>query len=85
MQKAIRSALDHAREISDQLRKAKADLGFQRGDQMCEDKTAEQLDRWSIESKLGEGLTAALAHTEHLIQELEGLDEALGHTDSSCS
>ena len=77
LKEAITSALRRARKIEDFLRRAKSEIGFQSGDQVGEDKTAEQLDRWVAERALSEELVAAQAMAERLTQKLELLEKSL--------
>jgi hypothetical protein len=74
---AIIGSLRYARRSIGYLKRARAKLGVQRGDQVGEDKTAEQLDRWEAERTLNEGLTAAQGHAERLARVLEELKEGL--------
>jgi hypothetical protein len=81
---AIVGSLRHARRSMTYLKQAREMLGVQRGDQVGEEKTAEQLDRWAAESALKDDLTTAEGHAERLAQVLAALEARITGDEVTC-
>jgi hypothetical protein len=77
MKEMLRSALEQAEALCEQLRRARDTLGRYEGEQLTEARTEQQLDRWTRERGLGGSMDAAVTHMEKVLAELRWLQSEL--------
>lgn len=78
MKESIRSALDRAEALDEELRLVGDALGRFEGEQLSEAGTEKQLDRWARERGLTESMDAARRHMGQVLAELQWIHDELG-------
>jgi hypothetical protein len=68
MKELIRSTLEHATALDEELRLIREALGKSEGEQTSEAKTERQLDRWAQERGLGETIDTAVKHMANVLE-----------------
>jgi hypothetical protein len=77
MKEIVQEALVQAEALGEQIRKAEEKLGNYQGEQITEDGTEEQLDRWVDERALARSVRSAATHLGEVTKELRWLIRTL--------